>query len=294
MKINFKSSSPVLGAAIALVAFGCASASKTLSPTASGELANQRALDLAFSEMDARARRGVASIDQDLQPYSNQFDKLRNRVQYLVFPKVSKITEKRPQAGPVEFGAPVRFDITSRRLVECTKLQKEAINDLHHQAFFAAGDLADKKCAVLNYRPTRAPAKGDLKPDDVTSVRLYLDSDYRAHGTDIVKFVARGDEETYGVKFDPEDASSSGLLLFPTDVPRLLKGDNYKGVRAFQMPADPFVTKRAARENVGKKCDRAGAFEYRDAFGNRVKAQWCAGDPLPTTIDNQKFFAILI
>ncbi len=251
--------------------------------------AYQSALDRAFSELDSRAVRGVASDSRGLKP---PFAKLRGRLEMLVFPKVSDLASKTSEAPLLGFSSPIRFGITAQRLLDCAKLRKEKSSKWAHREFFPEELPQGSLCAILELAQlSPKPSAGSIRRGDLKAARIYLDEAYRTHGIEFEIHEDARSTRTARVSWDSDEPSSSGLTLLPLDLPVLSRMDGVPS--PLPIPTDPYVSAKARRLGA-RSCSSARRYDYRDLYGNLNTVSWCAGDAWPTTMENTRFFAILL
>jgi hypothetical protein len=256
--------------------------------TARRQDAYDAALARAFDDHASRTERAPSSLDGP----EEEFQSLRGRTEVLVFPKVSNQASMTSEETIRGFSSPIRFSITSQRLLSCRKLLEEKTSKWAHREFFGKTVDPALDCGILELKQTAPEVKaGNRRNGDSLAARIYLDSRYQVHGIEFDIYRTRGESDTTRIKWDPQDASSSGLTLFPIDIPRLDSRSGSEG--ALPIPEDAYVRAKMKKFKA-ESCTTARTYQYRDLYGNRNTVGWCDGSAWPTVIDNSRFFAITV
>ncbi len=273
-----------------ILSLGAAAALHWLTSACATHTAYDSALRQAFNEFDARASRTVASpgSGQTLP----QFSRLRGRLEMLVFPKISDQASKTQDTPLLTYGAPIRFGITAQRLLECSKLRKENSTKWAHREFFPADLPSGSDCGILDVRQLDPrPSPGSIRQGDLAAARVYLDSNYRTHGIEIEIHEDSRRTRTARLRWQAGEPSSSGLTLFPIDVPVAGRMDAVDA--PLPLPADPYVAAKLKKFGA-RQCLESRLYRYRDVYGNTTVVGWCEGDAWPSTMENHRFFAIQV
>ncbi|MEN9723514.1 MAG: hypothetical protein RJB38_1500 [Pseudomonadota bacterium] len=273
--------SPAVAGLLTLAVSACA--------TAKRHEAFDSAVTQAFNELEFRGNRspaGALPIDR-----GSSLQKLRGRTEILVFPKLSNQSAKSRGPRIRFFGSPIRFAVTAQRLVNCRKLLAQKIQDSSHQAYFGTEVDPSLDCAILEIKQIAPEIKaGNRRNGDLLAARLYLDSNYQSYGIDWEIYRGRGASDISRVKLDPSEPSSSGLSIFPIDLPHLNSAPQDAAVG---IPKDPYVRSKMKRFGASG-CSSAPRYQYRDTYGSKNTVSWCDGAAWPTTIDTPRYFAITV
>ncbi len=283
-----------IGAALAVS--GCATGSGFFATTpVENTAALDRAVNQAFErldELEARTPGNRLPASQPSAPLKARFSKLRGRTEILVFPKVSNRAAMNAEPVVQVFGSPIRFAATAQRLLNCRKLLQENSSQWNHREAFSADLHPELDCGIFEIRQIAPQIQaGNRKAGDLLSARTYLDSNYRAHGLDIEIYRARRKADTTHLKWDELEPLSSGLTLFPIDIPHA--DMTVTETAALPIPSDPYVRSKLKKFRASS-CSRAKQYRYRDLYGNANTVAWCDGDAWPTVIDNPRFFAVTV
>lgn len=252
------------------------------------------AVDGAFAELDAGSRRPASDVKTML---GLDFKKLRGRLGVIVFPKISNKAEKSSRHPLRAFASPREFELVAQRLLNCQQLLKEKTKKWSHQEYFPGTIDERLECGIFRVTQSRPKLTAvDLRRDDIAEMRIYLDSDYRAYGVDIDIIVDRNNSAITNIKWDEREHLSSGLALFPIDLPNLSRLDAMTKKTTDQaqitLPDDVYVKNKLLKAGV-KLCQLGHVFEYRDFYGSKQRIQWCVGNPWPATVENDRYFAVL-
>ncbi len=250
----------------------------------------ERAIDQAFQELETRSQRAPASASQPDRLAG--FRKLRGRTEMIVFPKISNQGSKTEVEPFQAFASPVRFAITAQRLLNCQKLLQEKTDKWAHREHFPSDIHSSLDCGIFELSQVAPEIKaGNRRFGDPVAARLYLDSNYHPYGVDMELYESRGETATTSMKWNPVEASSSGLTLFPMDIPNL--DAHSASIGGLPVPADAYVRNKM-RKFGAASCKDARRYQYRDLYGNTTVVGWCDGASWPTTIENSRFFAITV
>lgn len=276
--------------------------------------AYQESLDKAFAELEGQTSRSVAGISDGIY-----VDKLKN-FKMVVFPKAvdnhmrmgkSEYIDKAPLSDMDEqerdqyldsrtvYHSPLTYNFKILKKGRCVSLVKSRKFATH---LFFGGENFDSttKCIVLEVKKEHSKFFGkrilDLKKDDILRVRVYLDEYLRPYGHSVDYAVKLGREpyRTENIKTDSRDNSSSGLSMYPIDLPNFKNSSVInKGKDAVPLPKNLFVVFNVKSKVKTPVCKKATLYEHKDILGNVVESTWCGTQNWPTTIENDKFFAIL-
>lgn len=153
-----------------------------------------------------------------------------------------------------------------------------------------AGDLVPKAdlgtCVQFEVRPLEKAVgrRGQY-------LRLFLNPEMRAYGISYHEY--RPDTDDFSkirrlVKWDPEEPLSGEMLelsrdAVPLDLP----------VHASNLISRSAMTYTFSRgSRAGQTC-QARRFQYKNAYGSRVTASWCLGDPWPAEVETNSYHAYL-
>jgi hypothetical protein len=286
----------ILATALTVAISGLAACS-TASRHAPGDSPLDHAVDLALAEMRDAER--LPASDGDLgATIRPDFKGLRRELKVVVLPKVSNQTEKTRAPLTERYGEPLVYTFHARRLVACKSLVGEKINGSPHAELFAPNGAAAPAgdCAILEVKRTRPELRPAQYRHDVISETLYLDSSYRAYGLDTRIGHDRKDIERATLRLSPGEALSSGLSLFPVDLPSPAQVSRARRVPA-QLPpevlADEAARAHLSREGAQLGCGEGFEINYRDAFGSPVRVLWCAGARWPSLVETRRFLAVV-
>jgi hypothetical protein len=250
----------------------------------------ERAIDQAFQELESKTLRSPASTSRADRLAT--FRKLRGRTEMIVFPKISNRGSKTELEPFQAFASPVRFAITAQRLLSCQKLLQENTSKWAHREHFPADIHSSLDCGIFELKQVAPEIKeGNRRFGDAIAARLYLDSNYHPYGIDMELHESRGKSATTSMKWNPAESPSSGLTLFPMDLPNL--DIHSSSVGELPVPADAYVRNKMKKFGASS-CEEARRYQYRDLYGNTTVVGWCDGAGWPTTIENSRFFAITV
>ncbi|MDH5581327.1 MAG: hypothetical protein OEY33_05425, partial [Bdellovibrionales bacterium] len=288
---------------IGLVVTGCAS-----------HTPYQDSLDKAFAELEDQASRTLAGVTQGID-----IDSL-TKFKMVVFPKaidhhvkmrkyqsidknlLSEMDEQERDKyidSKTVYHTPLTFNFNVLKKGLCMNLVKTKKYATH--LFFGGEDFDSKiKCMVLEVKKEVPHFFGkrimDLKKDDILRVRVYLDEYLRPYGHSVDYAVKQGREpyRTENIKTDKRENSSSGLSMYPIDLPNFKNSSVVnKAEDSVPLPRNLFLIFSIKSKVKTPICKKAKLFEHKDILGNIVESSWCDKQNWPTTIENNRFFAVL-
>lgn len=279
----------------------------------------ETALDDAFNELDSNSSRGMASMNDSMKELGLDLKNI-NSFEMLVFPKIidhhvkrgkpvaldqSKIKSMSRQERKEYFESkmtyyePYVYNFKVLAKGKCRKLKKRK---KYHTNKFFGGDTFRKgqRCFVVEGRKKRPKFFGkffaEIKKEDLLAVRLYLDDQFRPHGQALDIAVKSGMKKfrTVNLKNDSSENSSSGLSLFPVDLPNLsINQVNSVQSGAVRLPRNLFVIFKIKSQVKTPICSKGYQLDFKDIYGSSIMVDWCKGNNWPTTINTNRFFAIL-
>ena len=246
-----------------------------------------------------------------------------------VFPKVSNIAKKTRAPMKVVLKKPVGFKFSSPIWISCGEIGKFQNAKYVHQKVFPA-DLDPKgRCGVIVVKRSAhgTTESYSLNPKnfamgDIVEMRVYIDSHYRGYAMEILTFTGERVSGRNDYKqelaarllpLDPNTPISSGLTLFPVDLPVLAFSEKSSARVDLQdlidsdrvlvqsavvsAPNDKKINDQVGGSSGPKRfvaCgkDRGFRFEYADLYGNKNTVGWCKGDFWPSVIENNRFVAV--
>jgi hypothetical protein len=262
-----------------------------------GKQAYSTALADAFAEAHLQNVRKLASDETVSGQAGADFGKLARRVEFVVFPKTTDIAEKVLRRGPARLAAPVTFAAQAQRHLECGRLLRENSAQWAHREFFAGLERSTEKCAILRvFQVAPAPSPANTRVGDVNEIRLYLDGGYRPYGIEHFIQTSNRDTRKEKVGLDPELSTSSGLSLFPIDLPSANPSrlaEFRRGPLDRRTERDTWYKNKIRALGVENHCEDAAWIKWVDDFGSVNQAAWCRGDAWPTYVENDRFEALL-
>ena len=100
------------------------------------------------------------------------------------------------------------------------------------------------------------------------------------------------------VPLDFNQPMSSGLLLYPIDIPNFFNSMASrfwtKGSGNFlRVPNNIFVKKKMKDIGVMANCSEGYRSDYRDIFSGKVRIGWCQGHSWPTSVHTERYFSVI-
>jgi hypothetical protein len=238
------------------------------------------------------------------------FSNLNGAKFYTVFPKKSNISEKNQNLPSVSLAPPQLYKINVMWSDSCAKITKsQNLPNFVHAEYFSSATQG--LCKVLRVVRT-APKKTNWLEGDVKELRLHLGTGYRAFGIDTDLHANKRDTKTSPLKWDASKSLSSGLSNFPIDFPNVSEPrfTELLDLGYDRMPELPnyilalfegenlskrmqTIRKNLKFDSKGRLCAKGIRLDYIDFYGSNTQVSWCQQDLLPTTIENDRFFAIL-
>lgn len=273
----------------------------------------ERGLDQAFSQIENQTKRTIAEESQRVD-VNNLSD-----FKMLVFPKDIGIHRKRGKQNTYDsnmlsslsdseqeefiqsktvYYNPLTFNFKVLLKGDCGSLSK---SKAHNSFMFYRDHKFDPKtkCMVLEVKKERPKFFGkfvkDILRDDVIKKRIFLDEYLRPYGVSVDIAVKSGREKyrTRNIKNNPFDNSSSGLSLFPIDIPNLKGGEtSMKEENGSLLPKNLFLIFNVKSMVKSPLCEKANIYEFRDIYGSKIRSGWCKQQNWPSTIETNRFFAI--
>ncbi len=286
-----------------LLAWGCA----THSPYQVG-------LEKAFAELENKTERTVAKKVSGIDVQKLEDFKM------VVFPKaidlhmkygkntgidttgLSGMNEKEVDEyidSKTVYHKPLTFNFRVLKKGKCMTLSKEKKYATH---LFFGGEQFDSslQCMVLEVKKEAPKFFGkrilELKKDDILKVRLYLDEYLRPYGQSIDFAVELGRKRyrTENIKIDSSENISSGLSLYPIDLPNFKNSSVVEvGQDSVPLPRNLFLIFNVKSMVQTPICSKAKRIEHKDILGSVIESSWCEEQNWPTTIETNRFFAVL-
>ncbi len=266
----------VMTTTLAIWQVGCATnamkSAESSEPSASA--AYQYALDNAFNDLNQKeAQRQPASASEN-QTFITNFQK----TQYFEMVVTPKLMRMNPHSGgasksKIVKGAQERFQFRIDRQGHCA----------------LAGDLVPEgerdQCVQVEIKPINSKIPGKQY------VRVFMTPEYRVMGVSYHEYDGKNDrvkKERKLVQWDPSEPLSSELLalsseVVPLDLPVYASNRLQKEQGTVHLTAP-----RTERSCAGWN------YRYRNTYGAWVKAGWCETDPWPSTIETNRYSAVLI
>lgn len=264
----------------------------------------QSGVDSAFSDL---SKRGPSSEDQIKGVELSEGQKFK----MIVFPKVrdffmkfeTPVSEKENEdqsyyQSKMLYHNPRSFEFTVLKKGNCKILVKEKKNNLN--LFFEGIEDNDLTCFVVEVKKEFPSFFGkiikELKTNDVLKVRLYMDEYFRPYGQsiDYAQELGREPLRTSNFRIDPSENFTSGLNLFPIDLPNLL-GNRKKVVSegTVRIPNNLFLTFKIKSMVHTPICTEGEQYDFKSIFGQQVKVGRCQTNFWPSSIETNNFYAIL-
>lgn len=231
-----------------------------------------------------------------------------------VFPKINSDTQKsNAESAPIhkdarleqlsELGVPLEYEVSPIAVASCEQFIAKDLFAKHSPKDYFAPELAQDKsrqCAIVEIVSVnlRSANHALIRRDDQLRVRLYLDDQYRLHGTETDIYENGHNLRTARMKSTGKKPASSGLSQFPIDIPSFetlghegVKHGRIETMRRLDKLAVRQIQRKYQREFQPVACDGVEA-RYKDYYGGKIEAGWCDGLPFPQYMDNSRFLAI--
>jgi len=236
--------------------------------------AYQYALDNAFNDLSQKEAQRQPASASDQQTFITNFQRTQH-FEMVVTPKLMRLNPHSGGASKAKIvkGAQERFQFRIDRQGHCA----------------LAGDLVPEnernQCVQVEIKPINSKIPGKQY------VRVFMTSEYRVMGVSFHEYDAKNDrvkKERKLVQWDPSEPLSSELLalsseVVPLDLPVYASNRLHKEQGTVHLAAP-----RAEQTCNGWN------YHYRNTYGAWVKAGWCETDPWPSTIETNRYSAVLI
>lgn len=237
-----------------------------------------------------------------------------NTFEVYVYPKISAQTFK--HAGSEVFdkgyllGKPQTFQVSVIANLPCKRFVEDKSNLFKKynvkEIFDKNLESTEKKCAILEMTSLKMKkANADLiRRGDILKYRVFIDNEWKTYGYEIDELTGQvKNTVTRKIKFDSQYSGSSGLSMFPIDLPILSQNDEaepaekvgdlsaeIKKIEGF----DDFALHQLAEEKRNFKLQscKGVKLKYRDYYGQSVEVGVCDRSPWPDYINNSRFVAI--
>jgi hypothetical protein len=304
--------------AFSFLTVACTQATKQSEATSKKSEAYEDELEKAFAEMAANEPRGLA-LRRPAQAVAGIDLKQLNEVKpgkfkVYVFPKMKSqslksIEDDKPlfkseaDEAQSRLGPPLEYEVSTLAENPCFQfIERGLFAKLGPKNYFDP-QLAKnqvRRCAIVEITSIRI-SKADrmlVKRDDMIRTVLFLDDAYVLHGYEIEKFVSSRETQIVRVKTPDAPVSTSGLTLFPVDIPTLdvlTRPEARTSQLAISKKIDKLgvaqIRKRHMRSFSLQDCKGVQS-AYVDYFGSQVEVGWCEGLPFPQYMENSRFLAI--
>ena len=207
--------------------------------------------------------------------------------------------EARSRLGP-----PLEYEVSTIAENPCVQFIERGLFAKHNPKQFFDPALAknnDRRCAIVEVTAMRMKSadRSLIKRDDMLKTTLFLDDAYMLHGYEVEKFVSGRETKTVRVKTsDAQLVSTSGLTLFPVDIPTVeilgrpnVRQGQLEVARKLGKMGLAQIRKKYMRSFATSDCKGVEAV-YTDYYGSRVSVGWCEGLPFPQYMENGRFLAI--
>lgn len=260
--------------------------------------------EVAWKKFESKVRRNPTSIlAQDLNYKLKDLNKIRpGKFEIYVFPKISTKHMKSTEFSDVLIGKPQVFDVSLLAYSACQKfIESDLFKKYHAQSFFRAEELNDDQgCAIVEItsRSLKKLNRSLISKGDILTYRLFLNDSYQVHGYEIDSFIDGQNLSVTSVKTDPKDPISSGLSLFPVDLPQAFVSEklNQSKIQDLSIKWIDNIAINQIKRKLNSKFKiqdcKATLFEYEDYYGNTSKVAWCQGLPWPSYSENDRFVSI--
>lgn len=270
----------------------------------SGNRAYEQALDLAFAELSRNSRLPASASNKKLGFELKQLRHLKpQRFEVFVFPKAHHAHVKFITPSKVTLASPINFEVHLPAIAPCSQFIKGNFfaSQLNPKELFDPhlGETS-QHCAIVEVidQKLKDMDRALIRKGDVLGRRLFIDEGYQLHGEDWILHSSDKNIRTQRVKTNPKMPSSSGLSLFPVDLPSI----HYRGASPELKSIHPsrfgldqiainMVQSRYLRSFNPQPCE-GYEFSYLDAFGEAIQVGWCKDSPWPYYIENSKFLSV--
>jgi hypothetical protein len=217
-----------------------------------------------------------------------------------VFPKMNSQNRKSKEADEVYLGRPQVFEVSLIAENPCKQFitQRLFAQLKAGQAFPVALASTSKRCAVIEFtdKKLKTRGKGDLKLNDVLVTRLFLDEDYKVYSVDRDIYESTGKTKTVRMLNVDSLDSTSGLSLFPIDLPIQKISFELKNPKAsFEKNLDGIAVYQIQKHHNRKfqvpDCS-GGVMKFKDELGSPVTLGWCQNMPWPSFSENSRFLSV--
>lgn len=289
----------------------CSSGSKKIIVHDSQSVTYQDALGAAAAEIEATTPRTPAQAKNFSLLQLNQIKPGKFKV--FVFPKISDFALKSNQQSEPLFkndvdekmsllGKPEEFEVSTVAENPCFQfISNKLFAKLNAKEYFDAelGANKNRRCAILEITSLKIQKanRSLIRRDDLLRTRIYLDDSYHVHGYEVEKFLNGQNTRMIKIKGDGQQSSSSGVTLFPIDIPNLdlFQTPSAKsGVVPVTSKIDAFGIRQVQKMSGGFNPKNCQGFQvnYVDHYGQNVEVGWCSGMPFPQYMENNRFIAI--
>ncbi len=282
--------------------FGCAH-----EPTPEGAIDPEEFQNFGQYKMarDQRTPAAQLSIAANAHAKLSDLNKIKpGRFEVYVYPKMSSQNLKTKSNEAPLLMKPQVYEVATIAMTPCQTMISGRMFAKYRPDLVFAADLGkdDKRdCAIVQVtsKTMRQRPHSLIRPNDVLAIRLYLDDEYRLHGQEKDIYVDSRNLRVDRIKNDPNLPSSSGLSLFPIDLPTefmMIQGFPAKArlQSASDSGLDRLAVKQAQRLNHNfqtANCD-AAVFKHISYYGAVTSVNWCQGLPWPAKMENARFTAV--
>lgn len=247
-------------------------------------------------------RKPAADLQEQLRIDLRRLSQIKpNKFEVYVFPKVHFEHLKTKENLETVLGRPQIFEVSVLAENPCREFFRGLFASLRPQEIFSPqlSSESERRCAIIEVTSLRTKNlnRALVRPDDILSHRLFLDDQYILHGLDYLIYSQDRKLESVRVRTGQVAGSSSGLSLFPIDLPV------FKAVRDVEFGSQGVLIRqkldRVSMRQLRKlnrgfaipNCEGARV-TYSDYFGQNQISHWCQGQPWPAIIENSKFLAV--
>lgn len=291
----------------------CKTAPRISESTPDQSATYQHELDKAFAELDRQAPRKPAQVAPTFEFAAlNRISPGKFKV--FVFPKLRQFASKSNEDAEALFkneaeekasrlGRPEEFEVTAVAENPCHQFISGGLfSKLNAKDYFdnSLGKNHAHRCAILEVTSLKMKNanRSLVRRDDLLRTRLYLDDAYRVHGYETEKFIDSQTTQMIRVKAEGAQSATSGLTLFPIDIPQLslFRSNAVKNATIdIRNKIDTFAVNQIRKKLMGSfipvSCAGFQA-NYTDYYGSKVEVGWCEGLPFPQYMENDRFLAI--
>ncbi|MGE0633737.1 MAG: hypothetical protein AB7O96_15090 [Pseudobdellovibrionaceae bacterium] len=271
----------------------------------------QNALDKAFGEMEQMTPRKPAQTNGFNLSALNKVKPGKFKV--FVFPKINSMTSKSAEDESPLFanekdekmsrlGKPQEFEVSTVAENPCFQFITGGLfAKLNAKDYFnsSLAEPKNRRCAILEVTSLKISKanRALIRRDDLLRTRVYLDDTYRVYGYEIEKFIDGQNTRLIKVKADGAQSASSGLTLFPIDIPSLdlfQTGAGKAGSVPVSSKVDGMSLAQIRKMQGDFSANNCNGYQlkYTDYYGQAVEVGWCDGVPFPQYMENSRFVAI--